>query len=529
MGGYSDREARKLYMRQYRRRKKQAMLADQDRAAENDVLAFPIDPIGELVKWAADRLRVPPGHPAAGQPMIIPTWAAEFLTAGFHAHESALSVARKNGKSAVCAILALGFLCGPLRRPGWRGAIASTSKEKAAELRGQIASIAEASGLPVTIRKSPYPGAIISSTGTVESLAAERNAGHASGYDLVIIDETGLMPERSRELLAGLRSSVSAKGGRLIHISVKGDSPLFAEVLENPATVAHVYAAEPGCALDDRDAWAAANPSLGEIKQISYMESEVTRIAGSPGDESSFRAYDLNEPVNPVVEMIIAPDDLKRCFVTDLPPRAGSCVVGLDLGEATSASGCVAIWPQTGRAEMWMAFGDKPPLADRQRRDNAPYLEMLARNELRTYPGRVTPIADFLGDVAIALAGVRVISAAADSYKSAEVMDFADKAKLRWPIQFRRVGAGRDGGADVRAFQRLILDRKLAMTENLALSVAISKSSIKRDANGNAGLDKSNSRGRIDLLSAAVIASGLAAPLMDQRKRRARIAFAAAS
>ena len=85
-------------------------------------------------------------------------------------------------------------------------------------------------------------------------------------------------------------------------------------------------------------------------------------------------------------------------------------------------------------------------------------------------------------------------------------------------------------GADIRAFQRLILAGKLGMNESLALATAISKSTIKRDANGNAGLDKAGSRGRIDLLSAAVIASGLAAPLMGQpRKRRARIAFAAAS
>ena len=204
-------------------------------------------------------------------------------------------------------------------------------------------------------------------------------------------------------------------------------------------------------------------------------------------------------------------------------------MIGLDVGEATSATAACAIWPETGRCEFWLAFGDKPPIADRQRRDNAPYVEMQRRRELRTYPGRVTPIAAFLGDVARDLAGVRIDHVAADAYKSAEVMDFLDKANLRWPIQFRRVGAGRDGGADIRAFQRLILDRKLAMNENLALSVAISKSTIRRDANGNPGLDRASSRGRIDLLSAAVIASGLAAPLMDQRKRRARIAFAAAS
>lgn len=528
MPAYHDRFARKLYQRAYRARKKaeaQEKLAAQ-RKAGADAPIDAIDPIAELAEWARQKLKVPPGHANAGRPMVLQPWSVKFLRDGFTAHESALSVGRKNGKSAIAAILALGYLCGPLRKPGWRGAIASVTKEKASELRAQVAAIAEASGLDVVVRRSPYPGTIQSDTGSLETLAAERTAGHASGYDLVIIDETGLMPERSRELLAGLRSSVSAKNGRIVHISVRGDSPLFAEVLANPATVSHVYAAPAGCDLDDEAAWAAANPSLGAIKSVAYMRSECRRIAGSPADEPAFRAFDLNQAVSPVREMICTPDDLRACFA-ELPPRQGAAVIGLDVGEATSATAACAIWPESGRCEFWLAFGAVPPLADRARRDSAPYAEMQRRGELKIYPGRVTNIGAFLGDVARDLAGVRIDHAAADAYKSSEVLDFLDKANLRWPIQFRRVGAGRDGGADIRAFQRLILDRKLAMNENLALSVAISKSTIRRDANGNPGLDRASSRGRIDLLSAAVIASGLAAPLVGQTRRRNRIAFAA--
>ena len=80
------------------------------------------------------------------------------------------------------------------------------------------------------------------------------------GYDLVIVDETGLFPLRARELLAGLRSSVSARNGAIRHISIRGDSILFREILENPSVVSHVHAASDGCAIDDEAAWRAANP-----------------------------------------------------------------------------------------------------------------------------------------------------------------------------------------------------------------------------------------------------------------------------
>ena len=142
------------------------------------------DPVGVLATWAAETLIVPPGHPLAGRPMVLPPFAVAWLRAAWDAHESALSTARKNAKSAIAAILALGYLCGPLRRPGWRGAVASLDKGKAAELRRQVAEIAEASGLDVKVRRSPYPGVIESATGSLDTLSADKNAGHASGYDL---------------------------------------------------------------------------------------------------------------------------------------------------------------------------------------------------------------------------------------------------------------------------------------------------------------------------------------------------------
>ena len=168
--------------------------------------------------------------------------------------------------------------------------------------------------------------------------------------------------------------------------------------------------------------------------------------------------------------------------------------LGFDFGEATSSTAATAIWPQTGRVEMWMSFGDVPSLADRQRRDSAPYVAMEARGELRTYPGRVVRPDAFLGDLLHDLAGVRVAGAAADSYKDSEVKDFLDQAGIRWPVDFRRVGAGKDGGADVRSFQRLVIQKRLMMSESLALSTAISKSTLRRDANGNPGIDRATSQ-----------------------------------
>ena len=510
-----DRKRHREYMRDWRRKRR------TEKALTAPDSVNHADPVGALVEWSRETLIVPPGHPLAGQPMELPAFAADFLRDGWTAHESALTCGRKNSKSAILGILGLGFLVGPLRRSGFRMAIASLSKEKANELRTQIEAIGTASGLrELTYRKSPYPGKVQSLTGSIEVLSSDRSAGHSSSFDLVVVDETGLFPERSRELLAGLRSSVSAKGGRIIHISVRGDSPLFDEVLLNPLTVTAIYEAPADCELDDRAAWYMSNPGLGTIKSLAYMEAEAARVKHVPSDEPSYRAFDLNARLDPAKEMIFSPDDLRACFVDELLPRQGPVYLGLDCGEATSATAAFAVWPATGRCESWMAFGDTPNLRERGKRDGCDYTLMEKRGELKIYPGRVTPVKEFMADVAADLAGCRVARIAADGYKDSEIQDYLDRANLRWPREFRRVGAGKDGGQDVRSFQRLVLTRKIKLLASLALSTAIANSTIRRDPNGNPGLDKSKSRGRIDLLSAAVIAAGLAEPHFDRHPRR---------
>ena len=437
--------------------------------------------------------------------MELPPFAVKWLRASWEAHEAAISTPRKNGKSAIAAVLALGYLVGPLRRPGWRGAIASVNKEKANELRKQVHAIAVASGLDLRVRRSPYPGVVESPSGTLDTLSADRTAGHAAGYDLVLVDETGLFPLRARDLLAGLRSSVSAKGGQIRHISIRGDSPLFAEILDNPAIVSHVYAAPDDCAIDDPAVWASSNPGLGLVKQITHLRAEVERVKGCQSDEPAFRSLELNQAISPTREMICSPSDLEQCFTDDLE-MTGVCFVAFDIGESQSGTSACAYWPESGAMRTWLSFGDKPTLTERGKRDGADYVAMERRGELKTYVGRVVPVEAFIADVRADLAGAHVRSAVADAHRLGEVLDC-----LPWPLTVVRSGAGPDGSQSVRSFQRAVLTKTLKLKSNLSLSTAIKESTLTRGRTGMPTVDKERSRGRIDTLSAAVLAVGVGA------------------
>ena len=95
-----------------------------------------------------------------------------------------------------------------------------------------------------------------------------------------------------------MRSSVSARDGKFLSLSVFGSGPFVPEILArrgDPALAVHLHQPDERAALDDESAWRAANPGLAcGIKSISYMRDEARRVAVSVADQSSFRALDMN-------------------------------------------------------------------------------------------------------------------------------------------------------------------------------------------------------------------------------------------
>ena len=476
------------------------------------------DPAAALARWAASTLKVPPGHPAAGRPMRLPPWAVEFIRGALAApgHKAALVCARKNAKSAICAVLALGYLVGPLRTAGWRGAVASLNRTKAALLMRQCEAIALASGLAgLEFRRSPYPGHIRGPEGELVILSADRGAGHAESLDLVLCDETGLMSERDREMLASLVSSTSAKNGRIIHLSIRGDGPFIPELLSDVAVFRTVYAAPDGCALDDRSAWRAANPGLGSIKPLAYMVREAAAAAAVPANANMFRAHDLNLAVDPSREMICTQADWRACEVPEdeLPPRKGGCTVGFDAGSSSSMTAAAAFWPASGRLEVYCGFPSVPGLEARGQADFVGdlYVRMEQAGHVKVYGGRVTPLGSFLADLGARLDGVTVTAFGADRHRKEDVLQGLESAGLRWRWVARGTGASAvaDGSHDVRSFQKAVLSGKLKTAPNLAAEYAVMESDMRYDVAGNPALDKAGARSRIDAMQAAVIAVGL--------------------
>ena len=338
-------------------------------------------------------------------------------------------MARKNAKSACCAVLVLAYLVGPLARAGWRCGIVSIDKSKANELKIQIEAIALASGLADQMRflRSPAPGRITAAAGTVDILSADETSGHASGYDLILFDELGLTKEKHRGLVSGLKSSTSARSGIFVAISIFGTSPFIPEMAErgaDDAVTVHLYQpAEGDCASDDETAWREGNPGIEYgLKPLSYMQDRARLTAMNPGDNAYFRAEDMNLPGSPNVEMIVTPDDWRA--LTDGAKREGGVCIAIDAGGSSSMTAAALVWPATGRLEVYGAYPVSPgfDLHERGKADGVGtrYQVLNECGELWTYgPRRTTPVVEFLRDLREKIAGQDVIAMGADRYRKA--------------------------------------------------------------------------------------------------------------
>lgn len=493
-----------------------------------------------------ETLRIPEG-PKAGALVKLAPFQKQFVRGALadEINVACLSIGRGNAKTALAAGIALGAVMGVWdAQPRREILIAARTRDQARVgfdfVVGFMRSLPEAEQKLFTVRRSPRLEVEYAGDGgghVIRAIAADGKTALGSAPTLVLMDERGhWTADQGDTLEHALLSGLGKRGGRALIISTSAadDAHPFSAWLDQEQ--AGVYRQEhrpaPGLPADDLDSLRQANPgaAAGIGASLEWLQGQARRAIARGGSTlTSFRLYNRNERISGESrDVLLTVDEWLACEVSDVPPRQGQVVIGIDLGGSASMTAAAFYWPATGRLEVLGTFPSRPSLLDRGQNDAVgdSYVRMQDRAELSVLGDMTVPVAPWLVEVMQQVEGETVAAITADRYKQAELGEAIDKAGIRAPVIWRGQGF-RDGGEDCERFRRAAYDGKVRTAPSLLLRSAFADAVCLRDPANNLKLAKARSTGRIDAAAATVLAVAEGARMTGRATGRGgRIAWA---
>lgn len=493
---------------------------------------------GERVIAFIEKYCLVPEGTLLGKPVKLLDFQKKFILAVYDnpagTSRAYLSIARKNGKTGLIACLLLAHIVGPEAYQNGRIVSGARSRKQAAEVFNYAAKMIMMSPeLTKLARVVPSSKTIVGYAKNVEYQAssAEAKSAHGGSPILAILDEVGQIKGPTDDFVEAIETSQGAYEGRamLFAISTQAatDNDLFsrwiddAETSKDPRIVSHIYSAPKECELNDRSAWAAANPALGIFRSIKDVEDFSQLAMRMPTKEASFRWLFLNQRIDASAPLF-SPSVWRACggevSAFDGLPVFG----GLDLSEVSDLTSLVLMAPkETDAGTIWHVKptfwlpGDS--LRDKAKADRVPYDVWHTQGLLEATPGPTVDyefVAHYLRGLFDTL-DIRKIAFDRWNWRHLkpwlQKSGFTDEQLDGDETVFEPFGQGYASMSPaLRDLESLVLNKRLAHGEHPVLNMCIMNATVKPDPSGNRKLDKQKSRGRIDGAVALTMAAAMA-------------------
>ena len=433
-----------------------------------------------------------------------------------------LSVARKNGKSALIAGILLAHIVGPEARLNSQIISGARSRDQAALVFKLAEKMVRLSPrLSKIIRIVPSQKMLIGLPMNVEYKAISAEAGTAHGLSpvLAILDEVGQVRGQQDAFIEAIETAQGAhEDPLLIAISTQAatDGDLFsiwlddAKNAKDPRIVSHVYSAPEDCDVMDREAWKMANPALGEFRSLTDIEDFAKQAARLPAKENSFRWLYLNQRIegfSPFLNRSEWEANAGEPLIED----GMACWAGLDLSASRDLTAFVMAFDD---GEAWSIvpqfFMPADGLRERAKNDKVPYDIWADQGFLTLIDGPVIVPAVVARHVAEAAERYNIQTLAYDRWR---INDFTRELDaIGAAIPMVSFGQGfKDMAPAVDRLEVLVAERKLRHGGHPLLNMCAANAVAERDPAGNRKLNKAKSTGRIDGLVALAMALGAAA------------------
>lgn len=479
----------------------------------------------KIITFIERYCKVPDGK-LVGKPIKLDDFQKKFIKEVYSENRKTrraiLSIARKNGKTALMACLIICHLVGPEARQNSQIVSGAMSRDQAAlvfDLACKI--ILQSEELSSIIRIVPSKKMLVGLPMgvTYTALAADGKTAQGLSPVFALIDEAGQVIGPKSDFISAIETSQGAHDNPLLmYISTQAanDGDYLSTIIDDAKnsgdkrTVCHVYEADADCDLLDENQWKKANPALGSFRSIDDVREQAKQAQRMPSIENSFRNLILNQRVS-VNSPFISKSAWMNC-VGDVPPISDCEEIygGLDLSGKTDLTALVLIGLNDG---IWYTYPylwtPNIGLDERARRDRAPYDVWVKQGFLQTTPSASIDyefIAYALADI---FSDIEINAIAYDRWR----MDILKKEMERIGLDFPLSDWGqgfKDMSPALDSLETKILNGNIIHNDNPVMNMCLANSMVTKNPAGDRKLDKMKNSGRIDGAVALAMACGIA-------------------
>ncbi|MBR1230219.1 terminase large subunit [Bradyrhizobium sp. AUGA SZCCT0176] len=490
-----------------------------------------------------EQLRVPSGEGQGGQ-FRLREWQKRFIRDVYEPHmadglrtvrRAILSVARKNGKTALIAALVLTHLIGPESIQNGEIYSAANDREQAAIVYKVASQIVRADPELNEILRcvdSTKTIACYSNGSFYRAMSSESGTKHGLNPTFVVFDE--LAQAKNRELYDVLDTSFGARADPLfVVISTQSNDPehILSKLIDDgtgakdPRIVCHLYEVPEDCKdIFDPKVWKKANPALGDFRSLADLKAIADKAERMPAEEPKFRNLYLNQRVAPIASLISRKEWMACVGPADFAEKE-EVYLALDMSAVVDLTALVM--GSAGEKTKVRPFIWKPEelLKDHSDRDfgsgNSRYVQWHKDGHLLHSPGRSIDPAVVANKIAELVQAYKVLGLAYDRWRIADLLRefdriglaaWEDKGQEKQGTGLRLIPWGqgfKDMAPAIDALELEVIERNLIHPSNPVLTWAMANAVATMDPAGNRKLDKDKARFRIDPAAALTMMCGL--------------------
>lgn len=488
-------------------------------------------PSGLMIAFAHN-LTVPAGK-FVNKPLRLRPLQIRFIRAVYNplnddgtrkVQQAVLSLGRRGGKTLLAAIILLAHLVGPFKKPNSQIVSAATTRKQASIIHRLMATIIRRNlSLQRKLKVIASTKVIIHRVdgSTYTAVSADAGGAFGEGLDLVVYDE--LAQTKTRALYDALMTSFGSQVEPLmvvISTQAPSDEHLLSElidyglkieegIIDDDSFVVHLYTAKPDCELMDTSQWYAANPSLGDYRDMKEFKLTMTRAMKLPSLEASVRNLYLNQRVQakaPFLTQAVwargdAPID-EQLFYSGRKVGAG-----LDLSARVDLSALVmAVEDDDGVIHLSPRIWTPDDTLDaRAIRDRAPYRAWADRGFMIPVPGESLDYDFLAADIGEVSKTVPFYRIAYDRWRIDVLKQALSRQGLIIPLMNHGQGY-RDMAPTLDLVEELAIAGRIRHGGHPVLRWAVSNCVVTFNPANDRKPDKSKATGRIDPAVAAFMA-----------------------